>query len=465
MTSDEFHAQYRRGQYLTSEGVRTSLAQEMRKGRIVLVHELVTATEPERQRAQSLLRQLAPDDASQIIGTFDVDGGPVIVTKFLPSFTSFLGWLEAAVAERSTTVIDTRDGPATIESAIRGDRPPMEQPVSPALEDASERQDLGAPAPPSGSFTKLFGESAPTAPSAAERGTDGPVDFTQLFGSSGDLVPGPPQTKQADTGLRSGRDTEQVNPVTPDDPAPPARASESAPLQPASARLTPIEEPATGDFTHLFGGEASPSAPIPSPSKPPPLRTVPLEHPQAFSPPAPVIHRQPPTAPPHDEMGLEPSAQTFREPIAPTPPRIRLGALEGAPPNAAPRPSRPGQESGAPVVASTPSVPFSLPPPLGTESVSGPGPPAAPLTPRPDLRAAARPLATHVSPAEGGYTEVLTPARPPLNAGTLRAPTPGATPMSAPSPPRASYTPLIAGLSVFVVLAVAFVVYFVMSAS
>src|SRR5687768_16134137 len=45
MTPDEFKAAYRPGQQLTSEGIRTTLAQETRKGRIVLVHELASAPE------------------------------------------------------------------------------------------------------------------------------------------------------------------------------------------------------------------------------------------------------------------------------------------------------------------------------------------------------------------------------------------------------------------------------------
>lgn len=487
MTSDEFRAEYRVGQRLTSGGIQTTLAQEARKGRIVLVHELAPASEPEQRRALILLRELAPNDASQVIGTFEVDGETVVVTKFLMGFTSLLGWLEASVAESSTTVVVTSDNPSTMDMAIHNPdyrRPLTDLPVSPSLEDTSTQPVLASPVartptpppaqpspplpakpspPPSvptteeeptSSFTKLFGESeasvarlADSAATMPDRSVDGPGEFTLHFGAS--AVDATPSSQDPSIDVSRGLRAPEAMSLPPvSEPAP---AGDTAPTAATPAKPTTADDAKTGDFTRLFGNEPGTPPPGPATPKPPPaVRATPMEQAKASQPPPPFVRLPAANAFDFEDTGPAPIAPVADASLPP-PPRVRLEALEGAPvrSDSASR----GQYDSAPRgPASVPPSPFSVPPLVAVPAGRVPTP-----IPQSNRSAAVNPATL----PEGGYTEMLTPARPPLNAAPPRTPTPAVG--QAAQPPRTSYTPLIVGLIVFVVLMAAFVAYFVMS--
>ena len=485
MTSDEFRAEYRVGQRLTSVGIRTTLAQESRKGRIVLVHELAHASEPEQRRARILLRELGPNEASQVIGTFDVDGETVVVTKFLLGFTSLLGWLEAAVAESSTTVIVTSDNPSTMDMAIHNPdyrRPLTDLPLAPALEDTSTKPVLASPVDrtptpppvqssptssvttpedePTSSFTKLFGESesspAPLAPSDAgppNRSGDGPGEFTLNFGAPAVDATAASQDPGIDVS-RGFRAPEAMSLPPVLDPAP---AGAAAQTEPTPDESTTADEPGTGDFTRLFGNEPNVPPPGPATPKPPPaVHAIPSERPKTSPPPAPFVRQPSANVFAVDETGPSPIAP-IADTSLPPPPRVRLEALEGVPVRTDSG-MRGEYDSGPRAPASVPPAPFSAPPLVPVQAGRTQTP--APQSNRP---AAPSPLGNPATLAQGGYTEVLTPARPPLSAAPPRNPTPTVAPAAPPA--RTSYIPLIVGLIVFAVLMAALVAYFVMSSS
>ena len=446
MTLDEFKAEYRVGQRLTSVGIRTSLAQEARKGRIVMVHELATATELEQRRVLHLLRELTPNDAAQVIGSFQVDGDTVVVTKFLMGFTSLLGWLEAAVAESSTTVISTSDNPSTMDMAVHNHhhrRPLAERAVAPALEDTSTQPVLGSPT--AGNASPLPGTSSPT-PSVPTPEAEATASFTKLFGE--------PERSAEPPAAPAVRAAEPMSLAPVSHHTPPA----GAPTLPEPVKAPTADEPKTGDFTRLFGNEPSSPLPAPASPKPPPVRATPMEQPTATPPPAPFIRRPAADVSPADETGPSPIAP-IADSSAPPPPRVRLEALEGVPMHADPASRRDYDSGPRGGPASVPPAPFSAPPLIAVPAGRKPAP--TPQSERPDLRPAAPAFVYPTTPSEGGSTEVLTPARPPLNSAPPRTPTPAVG--QAPLPHRTSYTPLIVGLGVFVVVMAVIVAYFVMS--
>lgn len=442
MTSDEFKAAYWPGQVLTSEGVRTTIAQELKKGRIVLMHELAAAPESDQRRATELLDQLNPTDARLVIGTFDVDGATVIVTKFLPGFTNLLDWLEAASSDApsdAARITEAANGPPSETfTKLFADppSPPPETPV-PITPDESRVEPpppspRSTPAPPldppSESFTKLFGSVPVPQPPPAHPTSE---SFTELFGRA--LAPpneprGSGESISAVFGSSQGKE--------------PGPLGDPVAKSPAEY---PGNAPRNEDISAFFGFEASPT--------PPPAagqRSLPLD---------PVRELPPP--PPGPAKAIAPNAPDFgsRPPSiddhpTPHPPRIRAEIFD---PGITTDPRSDARGPATPVPS-----PFSAAPSPSADPAMGP--PSFPPAPF-DSRTPARPVVRSAAPVEGTYTEVLTPARPPINAAASRAPTPAAPQPSAPAaPPRPSYLPLIIGLSVIGLVAVVLVVYVVMSA-
>jgi hypothetical protein len=480
MTRQEFQAAYVLGQRITSDGVTTSLAQEVRKGRLVMVHELSTTTPAEAHRLTILLGQLSKRDASQVLANLEVDEERVIVTRFLLGFTSLREWMERAVAESSTFVADTKENPPTMDLAIhdvpRRYTPTEQEAITPSLQDTSigmpgDRTPLPTPATkddviikaprstePSGEpgFTELFGaldpsgsrpppppSSAPVTrppPSPLSAGDQDPGNsdetggFTRLFGEDASIPP-----RQAVPAQSPPTPT----PIATEPPAPPTRAPVTPAPTPAPTARRPEErvlkeeagDPATGGFTQLFGegrdrGIVSASEDALPRISPPRLPSAPPATPAAPS----VSDRK----------------------AAPGPPRLNLSALEGAP--SAGRPPTPHGEpvghapgSGLPV---TP-LPLSVP---ARPSDRGPAPDVFVERAVPERNLAPPFSNPGGTPARGSYTEVLTPARPPLAPAPPR-PTP-AQAASPPPPPRPSLAPLIIILTVLLVLAVAIVIVF-----
>ena len=478
MTRQEFQAAYVLGQRITSDGVTTSLAQEVRKGRLVMVHELSTTTPAEAHRLTILLGQLSKSDASHVLANLEVGDDRVIVTRFLLGFTSLREWLERAVAESSTFVADTKENPPTMDLAIhdapRRYTPPDQAAATPSLQDTSigmprDVEPLAPPpannddvvvtstraAEPSGEpgFTELFGAldpggstvqpppgmapvTRPPAPMAAAKQDPGDSEvtsgFTRLFGEDAAITlpdVAPLQSPTADRVAPEPAAPETSPPIAPPVTLPPApvdRATEER-SKPAAT------EPATGGFTQLFGealGRGSLSA---SEDAIPHIAAPGL-----------------PSTPPANPVAPSVSGRA----AAPGPPRLNLSALEGAPPGArSPFPhAAPSPPGSTPPGSGGPLTPLPLATPAGS-SDRGPAEDVFGQRAVPE-RNAAPPFGNPAGPPAGGsYTEVLTPARPPQASAPPRpTPSPGAPP-----PPRPSLAPLIIILTVLLILAVAIV--------
>ncbi|HEV3484644.1 MAG TPA: hypothetical protein VG106_04500, partial [Vicinamibacterales bacterium] len=96
MTSAEFVAKYKLFKPIAERGARSFLAQEVQGHRAVLVHRLDIASPDETRRLLVGLESLRPDERSSIIDVMDVDGVPVIVTRFTPDFHD----LPSCIADR-----------------------------------------------------------------------------------------------------------------------------------------------------------------------------------------------------------------------------------------------------------------------------------------------------------------------------------------------------------------------------
>lgn len=319
------------------------------------------------------------------------------------------------------------------------------------------------PEPHQGDFTMLFGEHLGTTPpgdpglggapgNAADSGVL-PVGFTEQFAEA----PGPqtdrrePADPRPNEPLQAARSTlprgRESAPPPPPPPLvqPPPTPSPGASVPPPVARrqakdpqVSPHKE---GAFTRMFGGGPD-AAPAPLPAKP-------------------VPKPQPPVAP----MGRSPFEQPRPVPPSPIggsaplpPPRIRLDALGGSTP-ATPTGARqaPSVEGGNQVTPSPPPLPVAPKTPDWGRPADDP--PATPWPVAPDTPGGQRPPAA--GPEGASYTEVLTPARPPLRpapAATVRPP-PASAP---PPPPRASLTPLIVAGVIALLLAAGVVLAFVL---
>ncbi|MBX6364627.1 MAG: hypothetical protein IRZ00_12235, partial [Gemmatimonadetes bacterium] len=97
MTSAEFHARYQLLRQVTEDGVRTHHAMAS-TGAVVMVHFLGTLA-PEEQRAiLAAIERLSAQDRRAVLDVTDVDGAPVVVTKFVIDFESLPAWLASKSA-------------------------------------------------------------------------------------------------------------------------------------------------------------------------------------------------------------------------------------------------------------------------------------------------------------------------------------------------------------------------------
>src|SRR5919108_3430764 len=115
MTSAEFVAKYKLFKPIAERGARSFLAQEVQGHRAVLVHRLDIAPPDENRRLLGSLDSIRPDERASVIEVADVDGVPVVVTRFTPDFHDLPSWLAQ------------REQP---ESAARPEPPVAPQPSS-----------------------------------------------------------------------------------------------------------------------------------------------------------------------------------------------------------------------------------------------------------------------------------------------------------------------------------------------
>src|SRR5919199_1004445 len=176
MTSAEFVAKYKLFKPIAERGARSFLAQEVQGHRAVLVHRLDISPPDENRRLLGSIDSLRPDERSSVIEVMDVDGVPVVVTRFTPDFHDLPSWLaQRGQAGATTGRADNTPVPGAAPSggftaAFSGlglaDAPP-----------SAAAPTRSTPAPGS-TPTPVRPPAPPPAPSSAAAG-----EFTQLFGA------------------------------------------------------------------------------------------------------------------------------------------------------------------------------------------------------------------------------------------------------------------------------------------
>ena len=427
MTSDEFASKYAVDLQITKGPVRSHFAVSRSAKVVAMVHYLEGGESRENAARLAQVRALADSRPHVVLEVCDVEGTPVVVTRFILNFRTFDAWLATESAAPPTQAHAPAAGNTASSNAP--DTADERHPDAPAPTRAPPTVRIERVAPPPA--------AAETAPSASAA----PGDFTRRFR--------PPRSA----------------------PIPPSPA---APTQPPRAPATPPDAPqkAGDEFTHLFGAAASqepPPTPTPSPG---PARTAPRRG--SFSR---LFHKvvvpeaAPP--PPADPQGGtdELYRRLHRTPEPPSPP---------TPPSPPPSPPRapPGeftQVFGA--SATTPAAP-ARPPSAGL------GPPAVRQASPPEPRAAPSPQggADYIARLHGTRPAVPpapSPA-PPLaprtiaseftralrriSASALSRAEPEERPAEASPGPRPSALPwVIAILGVLAVVAVGVVLYFALT--
>jgi hypothetical protein len=429
MTRDEFESRYRLLQEVTRAGGATTHNAIGPAGAVVMVHFL---REELLDPVRSLVALPKSDRPDRILTLLDVDGAPVLVTKFIMDFPDLASWL--------------------------GGAPDRAEPNEP------------------GDFTAMFGAADPSVPAAGERESEAeggaepkpeaeaegppadavrPGEFTALFRAAGGDAPAshdvPESHDVPDSPERSADPEVRVEPDRRDE-----EPAEDAPDEPA------------GEFTRLFGA-VDPVAP-PRSEEPlatePPAEEVPPEPPRPSPAPPPKDRPSDPFETPEPRYGVP----DHRELPGPQPPPEPGGLTARF---AAPSPDRPpGDEAGGsrrgwpPMsVDSTPdhtvsddylerlhasSPPSaSQTPPLGTPPTPAPGPTPPPAPPE--------------DRGPGAYTRVIAGVQPPS------ARPPSTSPASSPLPEqgrpedekRHSVVPFLLVMSLIVVLAVGLVIGYV----
>lgn len=275
--SEDFNTRYRLLKCIAvDEGIRTHNAQELKTGRVVMVHLADAAGPEDVDRLKKQLGQLSASDKNRVLETSTLPSGFAVVTEFIAGLNSFPGWLR-------------QRGEVSSPAAMSAPTLAMEQPTTPVLEARTEAGTEPLPKSP-GEFTLMFGKSS-VAPS-----------FEPIPESNPDPM--------------LGSNSEPI----------------SIQYQPISEAATTRQEP--GEFTKLFAAPATavplPAEPAKSPvapslppvpqsaagfsTVPPPLFSEPSQAPPLFSQQASAS--QPPPPPPLPPMA-PPSVPPAPAPVAP----------------------------------------------------------------------------------------------------------------------------------------------------
>jgi hypothetical protein len=403
MTSAEFNDRYQLVRQVTEDGVRTFHAVAS-SGAVVMVHMLDASDLDGNRSIVGLLERLDPAEKPRIIEVTEVDGSPVIVTRFILEFSTLPGWLEThatgpAAAPPAATPRPAAGGPSSpgavpppaVAPPASGERPAFESPLpappAPAGRDgarepsefslmfrAQRPDDLPPPAPSPGDAAQPADPpAAPSTPGPAVPEEDEAGEFTRMFRAASDPASGPapppaapPPQAAAPPPPASGTSVPPLSST-----AAPGAAEVADTASPLRADSPPAAGPTgPGEFTRLF---QAPTVPAPPPRQPqtPPAEpsaaadadsfTAMFRSPAASTPPpSPPPHQAPPAGPPPGAPSARPAAPVesgegeFTRMI-----RAATGLDRNAPPS-----------SGAP---SQPPSPLQPPPP-----VSPPLPPSSP---------------------------------------------------------------------------------------
>ena len=485
MTHDEFTRAYDVHKLIAEGQVRSFFGRSRTSKVVVLLHHLDGGDTPENAARLARVAALAGEGGSQVLDVCEVEGTPVVVTRFILNFTTFDAWLAAESPTPAASKQPVGGAPGDFTSQFgqqkpRPDRLPsdistdvtvplqrVEPPPSARQPGRPPEKTPPAPAPtaPPGEFTKLFRPpghppaeprpasqaAAPPSPTPATGapGKKGMGEFTRLFGAP--MEAAPPATSA---------------------PAPAAGPASPPPggSHPGPGSGTPAAR--KGDFTALFGKPVTPDVPTP-----PPARLQ--ESPAPWPAPAPERAAFPEPQVAEDDLSRR-LRGTAEPPLAPSAPPPPMPAF-GVPAPEAPKPGAPGDFTRV----------FGAPPPeppmAGGPQIQGPGPapvlqppqpaPGAGAPPQPAADYQARLQGTPLAPAPvppaipspvsgGGIASEFTRALRRLSASVLRPPVEPEKP-AAEAPPGAPPSALpwvFAILGVLAVVAVGIVLYFVLTA-
>ncbi|HEX8452396.1 MAG TPA: hypothetical protein VF647_09885 [Longimicrobium sp.] len=244
MTADEFRARYALLDQVAGGGVRTFHAVTPTAG-VAMVHFVDGGITPYNLALLSALERLEPERRARVREVTAVDGSITVVTELLAGFRSLPAWLgldeaEPAPASPAPATPDsahaTPDGPA-------GSAPPAQPAAIPSDPPAADP----AESPVAGRDT----DAAPALPGEVDAPRKEPGEFTRLF-MAADLTgapafsgPVPPAGADSAPSLDAASLRAETDPA----PAPPP-ASSAAPAPPVPPPAAPAAEP--GDFTRLF---------------------------------------------------------------------------------------------------------------------------------------------------------------------------------------------------------------------
>lgn len=265
-------------------------------GAVVMIHFLAGTPADERRWLLSRLDRLAPSEKRRVIELTEVDGEPVLITRFIFDFISLRAWLETAAdvppSATTTPASESKPAPGEFTQLFRGLTKPEDRP--------SEKSDAPEPAIPDGmGFTGLFkatpqppaeGASPPPAtpppPPLPDYRSDTRPEETQ---SPKSPDPGRRQEEAGENYLDRLRGGSTPPPSVPDSPPPPPTPPPAAQtpdgvqelpsyLRPGAEGERPPEPPppsGPSDFTRIISAaspppqQAPPEAVAPEPSSAP----------------------------------------------------------------------------------------------------------------------------------------------------------------------------------------------------
>jgi len=346
--SDDFSARYRLLKcVLVEDGIRTHNAQQLPDGRVVMVHIADAAGPDEVDALRSQLAELPTTERRKVLETATLPSGFAVVTEFLPPPLSFIGWLGAQQIDGSAPVTADDLSPVTPSA------PPADPP---ALLPSAPVSEATVVAPPTGSFTMMFGQVGVAAPAPAASAAlvippmtpapatpapaAAPGEFTMMFSPGpGIMDQASPVTAMAAPSADSLGAPASLPPTVPTVNRSAAAAAAAPSEEALSPFLTPFLTPLpVPDFGPPAQEAAPPIAPPVVVPLPPPQAVV--TPPPAALPPSPVtaatsfgyddLPHAPPAAhkPPGDFTLMFGAPET----AAPMPESVRPSPMRQAPP-------------------------------------------------------------------------------------------------------------------------------------
>src|SRR5690606_32936962 len=234
--NQEFNASYQLLKQVTDGEVRTFHALAA-TGAVVMVHLLRAEPDNSARELIALIDRLPPSQRERVLTVTDVEGTPLVVTRFLLEFSTLRDWLVKSVADggsaqsadthatvyqRVPGIATTPSPPATLTSA---GSPTMQPPAAQATPAPSAPTSApSAPPPPAPTPVSPPPQASPS-PSAPARE---PGEFTRLFGAVQPPTTPPTATPPPATSTQPAMESPRLAAHTESAAAPPRAPGECA---------------------------------------------------------------------------------------------------------------------------------------------------------------------------------------------------------------------------------------------